>query len=195
MSVNTAGLAEGSNLTGVIQYIESGVVRGSLTVNLTVTSALPRTAGVSPEASSLTVAANQIGSFLFNVLSALLLQSTSSEGIGTGPSAIGEVNWTASVTLLSEPGTDWLTISPTSGTATPDNPSQVTGTVDATKLPGPGTYHLDGPWVGLGHSFLLFPCSTLSYNLASFPGSSLALHPTLSGRFGGGLYGRRRSRS
>ncbi len=140
--VDTAGLSEGSIPGATLQFVAFSSVLGTLDIDLTVTAALPRTAGVSPEVSSLTVAANQIGTFVFNVLSALLLQSTSSEGIGTGPSAIGEVNWTASVKLLSEPGSDWLTISPTSGTATPDNPSQVTGTVDAA-MPGPGTYQAE----------------------------------------------------
>ena len=110
------------------------------------TAALPRAVGVSPKASSLTVAANQISTFDFNVLSELALQSANSKGIPTfevGASAIGELNWTAEVTLLNAPGDNWLTISPTSGTAARDNPSQVTGTVDATKLPGPGTYQAE----------------------------------------------------
>ncbi len=73
------------------------------------------------------------------------LQSAGSKGlpsfeIGSGSNL---VNWAATVKLLSAPQANWLTISPTSGTATPEEPSRVTGQVDATKLPGPGTYQAE----------------------------------------------------
>ena len=98
---------------------------------------------LSPEGINLITGPTGMPGFSFEVLALSgALQGAGSKGLPTfeiGASAIGEVNWTAEVTLLTEPGANWLSISPDFGIATPGNPSQVTGMVDATKLPGPGT--------------------------------------------------------
>ena len=108
---------------------------------------VPDPPGLSPETISLTTGPTEMPSFSFEVQApgTPALQGSSSKGIPTFEiaSVSNVVNWTASVTLLSSAGTDWLNISPMSGSATPDQPSRVTGQVDATKLPGPGTYQAE----------------------------------------------------
>ena len=101
---------------------------------------------LSPESISLTTGPTGMPDFNFEVLALNgALQGAGSKGIPSFEIGSGSnlVNWTASVKLLSQPGANWLTISPTSGTATPEQPSRVTGTVDATKLPGPGIYQAE----------------------------------------------------
>ncbi len=112
-------------------------------VMLTVGPALEFQAGTSSSSITVTLAPGQKTETTFEVRSGANAAQQGASGKGVPSFAVGEVNWTAVVTLLSEPGTDWFTISPTSGTATPDNPSLVTATVDATKLPGPGTYQAE----------------------------------------------------
>ena len=112
-------------------------------VMLTVGPALEFQAGTSSSSITVTLAPGQKTETTFEVRSGANAAQQGASGKGIPSFAVGEVNWTAVVTLLSEPGTDWFTISPTSGTATPDNPSLVTATVDATKLPGPGTYQAE----------------------------------------------------
>ena len=143
VSVNTAGLPVGSIPGATIQFIESGIVRGSVDVDPTVTEALPRTAGVSRTSIDETVAPGEKKDVNLEITSDVDTSLLSANGKGIPSFAIGEVDWTAVVTLLNEPGTNWFTISPTSGTAARDNPSQVTATVDATQLPGPGTYQAE----------------------------------------------------
>ena len=112
-------------------------------VMLTVGPALEFQAGTSSSSITVTLAPGRKTETTFEVRSGANAAQQGASGKGVPSFAVGEVNWTAVVTLLSEPGTDWFTISPTSGTATPDNPSLVTATVDATKLPGPGTYQAE----------------------------------------------------
>ena len=101
---------------------------------------------LSPERIDLITGSTGMPGFSFEVLAVSGdLQSAGSKGlpsfeIGSGSNL---VNWAATVKLLSAPQANWLTISPTSGTATPEEPSRVTGQVDATKLPGPGTYQAE----------------------------------------------------
>ena len=143
VSVNTAGLSAGSNQTLEIQFIAFSSVLGTLNVNLTVEEALPRTAGASRTSIDETVAPGEKKDVEFEITSDIDTTPQGGSDKGIPSFAVGEVNWTAEVTLLNAPGDNWFTISPTSGTATPDNPSQVTATVDATKLPGPGTYQAE----------------------------------------------------
>ena len=141
--VDTAGLSEGSIPGATLQFIAFSSVLGTLDIDLTVTAALPRRAGVSRNSIDETVAPGEKKDVNIEITSEIDTTLQGGSGKGIPSFAVGEVNWTANVTLLSEPGANWFTISPTSGTATPDNPSQVTATVDAPKLPGPGTYQAE----------------------------------------------------
>ncbi len=101
---------------------------------------------LSPEGINLTTGPAGMPDFSFEVLALSgALQGAGSKGLPTFEIGSGSnlVNWTATVRLLSAPQANWLTISPTSGTATPEEPSRVTGQVDAAKLPGPGTYQAE----------------------------------------------------
>ena len=108
----------------------------------------PSTVGVEPASVIVETASTAVATFVINVLAqplaaAQLASSSNTEnGLESG-AFISTINWTAVVRLLSAPGANWLTISPTSGSATPDQPSRVTGTVGATQLPGPGTYQAE----------------------------------------------------
>ena len=140
--VDTAVLSEGFSDTVTIQF-QGEFGSGSLMVMLTVGPKLEFRAGTSSSSINETVAPGERKDVNLEITSDVDTSQLSAPGKGIPSFAVGEVNWTAVVTLLSEPGTDWFTISLTSGTATPDNPSQVTATVDAAQLPGPGTYQAE----------------------------------------------------
>ena len=130
ITVDTTTLSPGT-FVGEITYTGSfsPVI---LTINLTVTDPVFCSAGFSPEAINVTLGPREMQEIGFEILCG-------------PPNATGELNWTATVKLLNESAGDWFNISPEMGTATanPDNPSLVMGTVDATKLPGAGTYQAE----------------------------------------------------
>ena len=100
-----------------------------LTVNLTVTDPVLCSLSLSPEGINVTTGSTEKKDIGFQVL---CLPET----------ATNMLDWTATVNVLNAPAGS-ITISPTSGTATADNPSLVTGQVDATQLPGAGVYQAE----------------------------------------------------
>ena len=116
ISVNGAGLAPG-NYTGQIVVAAAGATNGaqSVTVNLTVTSS-----------QSLTVSANS-----------LTFTSAAPQSITLTASG-GSIPFTVATNVSSPTGGNWLSVSPSSGTATA-SPTSITISVNAQGL-GPGTY-------------------------------------------------------
>ncbi|MGH8246573.1 MAG: BACON domain-containing protein, partial [Gammaproteobacteria bacterium] len=142
VTVNTAGLSASTYNGGIFFQANPPIGPTFFYPVRLVISAPPPTGGglgVSQTRFDLVVAPGGSADFsfvVFEAASAVNEAAVLPSAEETSSSAL--VNWTAAVTLLN--GSNWLTISPASGTATTQQSSVVTGRANAATLPGPGVY-------------------------------------------------------
>ncbi len=144
VSVNTAGLNAGT-YQGYIDVIIQ--MPGGFTTRLNVTLALSGSGQevltISPSGFSTSAGANAPSTFHLEVSSTFVsaVQGGTAVVEASAPAfeqAAATLNWTAAVRFLN--GSGWLTISPTSGSASASSPTSVTGTINYAAISTAGVY-------------------------------------------------------